>query len=132
MSILKNILKGLLTINDTKPKKTLTEHELLEAIDALPNIKINPELSEPTTDWYTDTTWVEVKKPLCWAEFKYIGKPGEGNLPEVDNDKDTIHFTIPLGFDWGRSVKFWFVSFPLNCTVDKIKDFYTVVNPIEA
>ena len=130
MSILKNLLKGLLVPTDSKPQtSSMTEDDLLKAIDALPS-REEPE-EDKVTGWYKDATWVKVPAVPCWSEFKYIGKPELKGLPEIEEDGD-IYFNIPLGFEWGTSVKFWFITFPLNCSHEKVREFFTVVNPVEA
>jgi len=132
MSILKDFLKGLIAkgqIND--PNGPMTEEELLKAIDDLPGEELVDEETVTETAWYEGANWVKVPRSKCWSEFKYIGKPEFRGLPEMDTD-DRVYFTIPCGFEWGQTVKFWFLTFPANCDDEEIKDFFTIVNPMEA
>ena len=137
MSILKDFLNGLIAkgkiSNSSDP---MSEEELLKAIEDLP---VEEPVSEEhaseevitTTPWCEGASWIKVPKIKCWSEFKYIGKPEFRGLPEIDTD-ERIYFTIPCGFEWDQTIKFWFLTFPASCDDKEIKDFFTVVNPMEA
>ena len=141
MGILKNVIllrKGLQSlVRILKDKETQTrgmsETEILKAIENLPDKakqEIKVKVEKPTNRFNNDFRVVQVKIPKCWSDFKYLGKPEFKGLPIVDDDP-RIYFTIPCGFEWDQSIKFWFITFPLNCNIDEVNDFFTVVNPME-
>lgn len=127
MSILKDFINGL--TSGIYNKKELTEDDILKAIDNLPN-EIEEIEKEPVPSWHKGATWTTVPQTPCWSEFKYLGKPEFKGLPDIQSD-DRIYFTIPCGFEWDQSIKFWFITFPANCDNSGIKDFFTIINPVE-
>jgi len=127
MGFLKNFLQGFTVKDNTPEVNMMTEEEILQAIDQLPDNKVDAPVPN---HWPINDTYTKVDKPHCWTEFKYLGKPNFKGLPNIETD-NRVYFTIPCGFEWDQSLKFWFLTFPANCYDDEIKEFFTAVNPSE-
>jgi len=125
--IFKKFLEGLLN-KPAESKKDMTEEEILSAIDRLPNKQAatapTPTVNDPTV------TTTAVREPGLYSLFRYIKQTDIYGLPE-NGKEGAVSFLIPCGMEWDSSLKVWFVTFPLNGTVDDVVDFYTVINPLE-
>lgn len=131
MSVGKTLLGFLGSFLQDVPKSqpVLTEEDILKAIDKLPK-EVKEPVEVKTSDWYKGANWVSAPYIKCWAEFKYLGKPEFQGLSEIDRDR-RIYFTIPLGYEWEEDIKFWFVTFPFGGKPGEIKEFFTLVNPLD-
>jgi len=74
---------------------------------------------------YNNIKKVKVKSPKLWGNWNYLFKPSLAGLDEIKED-DRLYFTFPAGWEMGSSdIEYWYISIPLNGTVDETIEFYT-------